>query len=345
MSAQNSAPASLQTPTLSQIAGWDTDHLTNAASAWRAMATRWRDKFSAINDGIVSPGGTPWTGTSADAASMRSDRDRTHVFGLADRLTVAAAIAETGANDLYSAKSKALLAVASAQQAGFVVGEDLSVRDGLRAQSKPLMTVRQLQSQIIWANIQAHSLQLVATDQAVANRLQTFIAGFGNTQFPQSPTKEPAPPKVPMPPYQPRVWGACALGGRGDPNKVVRTFYRAPLVAGVSAMPSGDSVLYCGNDKFGFYHIVSRHGDDWNRVAMSRFPGAGNWRYLADYAISATLADPEKVDYKSGNDTFVVQRNIYRITESGAVYAFTCRVVVSGTDGKIITAYPMTTPI
>ncbi|WP_448493699.1 hypothetical protein [Mycolicibacterium boenickei] len=78
---------------------------------------------------------------------------------------------------------------------------------------------------------------------------------------------------------------------------------------------------------------------------MSRFPGAGNWRYLADYAIGAALADPEAVQYKSGNDTFVVQRNIYRITEDGPVYAFTCRVVVSGTDGKIITAYPTTTPV
>ncbi|MGA5544496.1 hypothetical protein ACPCIR_21785 [Mycobacterium sp. NPDC051198] len=238
-----------------------------------------------------------------------------------------------------------MTAVANARQIGFVVAEDLSVRDGLEVKSKPMRLLRDLQAKVVATDIKTHSLQLAATDQAVASRLNAFSAGFGTFNFPRSPTKEPAPPKVPMPPYQPRTWGACALRGRGDPDKVVRTFHRAPLTAGVSAMPGGDSVLYCGNDKYGFYHIVNRHGEDWSRVALSRFPGVGNWRNLADYAIGATLADPEKVDYKSGNDTFVVQRNIYRITEDGPVYAFTCRVVVSGTDGKIITAYPMTTPI
>ena len=78
---------------------------------------------------------------------------------------------------------------------------------------------------------------------------------------------------------------------------------------------------------------------------MSRFPGGGNWRYLADYSIGATLANPERVDYNSGNDTFTVQRNIYRITDDGLVYSFTCRVVVSATDGKIITAFPTTKQI
>jgi hypothetical protein len=75
---------------------------------------------------------------------------------------------------------------------------------------------------------------------------------------------------------------------------------------------------------------------------MTRFPGAGNWRYLADYAISATLANPERVVYQQQNDTFALYRDIYRITEDGPVYAFTTRVVISATDGKVITAFPQT---
>ena len=112
---------------------------------------------------------------------------------------------------------------------------------------------------------------------------------------------------MPMPPYQPQVWGACALTG-ADPNKVVRTFYRAPLTAGFNSMPAGDSVLYCGNDKYGFLHVANEHGDQ-------------------------------------DRNTFAVYRNIYRITEDGAVYAFTCRVVVSASEGKIITAFPSTEPV
>jgi hypothetical protein len=339
------APTPLPRLTLSQIAAWDIDHLDDAARSWRSTAGRWQDGFITVNSGILRPGGTEWTGASADAASARTDRDRVHVVGLAERLNTAATVASTGAADLAAAKSNALTSVENAQRAGYVVAEDLSVRDSMAAQSKPIKLIRDLQAKVFAADIKAQSLQLAATDQAVASRLNAFTAGFGTVDFPQSPTTQPPPPKIPMPPYQPEVWGACAVGGRGDPNKVVRTFHRAPLTAGVSAMPGGDSVLYCGNDKYGFYHIVNRHGSDWNNVAMSRFPGAGNWRYLADYSIGAALANPERVDYNSQNDTFTVQRNIYRITEDGPVYAFTSRVVVSGTDGKIITAFPTTTPV
>jgi hypothetical protein len=80
-------------------------------------------------------------------------------------------------------------------------------------------------------------------------------------------------------------------------------------------------------------------------MALSSFPGAGNWRYLADYAISATLAYPEKVEYDQSRNTFALYRSIYRITEDGPVYAFTCRVAISASDGKIITAFPSTKPV
>jgi hypothetical protein len=340
-----SGPAPLPALTLSQLTAWDTEHLERAATAWTATADRWCDGFTAINSEIVRPGGTEWAGASADAAAARTDRDRVHVGGLAERLRAAAAVAKTGAADLAAAKWRALAFIDTARQSGFVVSEDLSVRDGLTAPSKQLRLVRDLQAQVFTADIRAQSTTLAATDQSVASKLNTFAAGFGNVDFPETPSTEPPPPKLPMPPYQPEVWGACAARGGGNPNKVVRTFHRAPLVAGVSAMPGGDTVLYCGNDKYGFYHLLDRHGQDWQNVAMSRFPGGGNWRYLADYSIGATLANPERVDYNSGNDTFTVQRNIYRITDDGLVYSFTCRVVVSATDGKIITAFPTTKQI
>ena len=42
------------------------------------------------------------------------------------------------------------------------------------------------------------------------------------------------------------------------------------------------------------------------------------------------------------NDTFAVYRDIYRITDEGPVYACTTRVVISASDGEMITAHPMT---
>ncbi len=216
------------------------------------------------------------------------------------------------------------------------------MRDTLSVPSKPMRLMRDVQAQVVAADIRAQSTILAATDQSITSNLSTITAGFTGFTFPEAPPREPPPPPVPMPPYQPKVWGACKLSG-ADPNKVVRTFYRAPITAGFNTLPGGDSQLYCGNDKYGFLHIAKDHGQDGQNVAMSRFPGAGNWRDLADYAISATLANPERVEYRQDSDTFTVYRDIYRITDDGPAYAFTCRVAISASDGKIITAFPQTT--
>jgi len=264
-------PTRLPTLTRSDIESWDVDHLSAAASAWRSTAQSWQDGFTAVNSAILRPGGTEWVGSAADAASLRTDRDRVQVAGFADRLITAAAVAIREADDLLAAKRQAMTSIGNATSAGFRVSEDLSVRDTLTTASEPQRLIRDLQAQVFAAELKAGSMHLAATDQKVASKLNTFAAGFGQLPFPQGPTKEPAPPKVPMPPYSPRIWGACPLGG-GDPDKVVRTFHRAPLVDGVSAMPGGDSVLYCGNERYGFHHVVNRHGQDWSNVAAERFP-------------------------------------------------------------------------
>jgi hypothetical protein len=79
---------------------------------------------------------------------------------------------------------------------------------------------------------------------------------------------------------------------------------------------------------------------------MTRFPGAGNSRNLADYAISAALAYPESVTYRQSNDTFAIERAIYPVNAQGEITGpstWKVHVVISASDGKIITAYPMST--
>jgi hypothetical protein len=252
-----SAPAPLPTLTLSQIQAWDADHLEAAATQWTATAARWRDGFTAVSSGIDRPGGAVWEGASAEAASARSERDRVQVLGLVDRLHDASSIARTGAADLAAAKSRALASVDTARHAGFTVSEDLSVRDTLSVPSKPMRLVRDLQAQVFAVDIRAQSTILAATDQSVASRLTAIQTGFSEFSFREAPPLEPQPPPVPMPPYDPKVWGACAQRN-ADPNKVVRTFYRAPITAGFNCLPAGDSQLYCGNDKYGFLHIANK---------------------------------------------------------------------------------------
>lgn len=180
-------PTPLPRLTLSQIAAWDIDHLDDAASSWRPTARRWQDGFSAVNTGIIRPGGTEWTGASADAASARTDRDRICVAGLAERLNSAAAVARTGAAEISAAKSSAIASVENAHRAGFVVAEDRSVRDSLAVQSKPIRLIRDLQAKVFAADLKAQSLQLAAADQAVASKLNAFTAGVGDCRLSAEP--------------------------------------------------------------------------------------------------------------------------------------------------------------
>jgi hypothetical protein len=51
-------------------------------------------------------------------------------------------------------------------------------------------------------------------------------------------------------------------------------------------------VLYCGNEKYGLLHLYAKgHDADWSAFT---FPWMGNWRNLADYAISAALSYPRE---------------------------------------------------
>ncbi len=179
--------------------------------------------------------------------------------------------------------------------------------------------------------------QTAAESQARAATLGSLALSYRAVGYGPKPQEPPLAP-VPFPPYQPKVWAACRARGQ-DPGKVVRTFYHAPVSAGFRSLPAGDSVLYCGNDKYGLLHIEKEHEDQWDLIANSRWPSAGNWRYLADYAISATLAYPERVEYNQDNDTFAVYR---KISLPDGTHVFTTRVVISAGDGKIITAFPQT---
>jgi hypothetical protein len=342
MAASTTGP--LPTFTLSQIQAWDTDHLETAATHWTATAAHWRDGFTAVSSGIDRPGGTAWEGASAEAASARAERDRVQVLGLVDRLHDASSIARSGAAELTAAKSRALASVENAQRAGFTVSEDLSVRDPLTVPSKPIRLIRDVQAQAFSADIRAQSTILAATDQSVASKLSTIAAGFTGFEFRESPfPQEPPPPPVPMPPYEPKVWGACAARG-AHPNKVVRTFNRAAITAGFRSLSAGDSVLYCGNEKYGLLHLYAKgHDADWEAFT---FPWMGNWRNLADYAIGAALAYPESVTYRQSNDTFAIERAIYPINAKGEISGpstWKVHVVISASDGKIVTAYPMRT--
>ncbi len=114
-------------PSLSQIVSWDIQHLEDAARGWSATAQQWENSFSCVHCESLAPGGAAWDGEAADAAQERTYRDLLRVRGLADTLHESGAIARRGADELGSAKRRALQAVSDAEASGFAVGQDLSV--------------------------------------------------------------------------------------------------------------------------------------------------------------------------------------------------------------------------
>lgn len=170
---------------LSEIQAWDVTHLEDAAKDWTAIAEHWESSFTSIHRASVSPGGTVWEGAAAEAAQERAFADLVKVRGLADVLHECSAIARRGAALLYSAKLSVLDAVEEADNAGYVVGEDLSVtppRGGLAAQG---------QAEMYAARIQQRAAQLAVHDKEIAARITSSTAPLRAVTFSETPSTLP----------------------------------------------------------------------------------------------------------------------------------------------------------
>lgn len=172
-------------PTLSQVRGWTTEYLTEAAEHWTRTAVVWEESFSALADQISSPGGIPWEGEAADAAFARAYSDRLTVIGLADELHAAACIARRGVDQIDGARGAVLRVVDAAEEAGFVVGEDFSVTRPGAFPSAPA-AMMQAQAETIADELRTKVGTLVATDTELATGLANATATLGTTVFPES---------------------------------------------------------------------------------------------------------------------------------------------------------------
>jgi hypothetical protein len=140
------------------------------------------------------------------------------------------------------------------------------------------------------------------------------------------------------------VWAACPVQDReAARDKVVRQFPRAVGNAAGRTMPAGMTNLTCGDERYGYYHIVGNHGEEWKyRGAQS----SENWRDVADYAIQEALANPQVVTYRADNDTFCYSREIFLWNKVRGIRVdvFQPNVVVSAQHQHIITVIPTNKP-
>ncbi|WP_233211491.1 hypothetical protein [Mycobacterium sp. shizuoka-1] len=218
--------------------GWDTTHLTEAASHWTKTATIWEDTFTQLSQSINNPGGTPWLGHAADAAQHRAYTDRLAVIRAADQLHSASAAARTGADEIRSAKEAALSAVERAEQAGFAVGEDFSIRSR-KTGSPAMLAARQAQVVTLGADIRARVSELIAADQHAAGKIAAAAEGLDGVNFTdRDATPEIQKPSIQMVDNHEGRDQSPQPPARGLPPEGVQPPVEGPLTPGPASRPS-----------------------------------------------------------------------------------------------------------
>lgn len=176
--------ATIGLPTLSQIRAWDVDHLIEAAGYWDSTANRWDDVYGQVWQQSL---GMDWQGQARDALVDRTTADKAMVTRKSDQLREASLTARKGAGDISGVQRSVLYKVDDAHQAGFVVGDDLSVTDSETSSNAAELAQRQAQAQAFSADIRSRAAQLIATDSEVGTKLTATAGDVGSLIFDEKP--------------------------------------------------------------------------------------------------------------------------------------------------------------
>ena len=268
---------------LSQIRAWDTDHLLEAATTWRATADQWQESFSQVAGHMPAPGGTSWEGPGSEAALSRASSNAIKAGELAESLRSASTMAGDGADDLHAMRQSVLDAIENAESAGFTVGQDLSVTSRYSDLTPAAEMAHKAQAETLAADIRARALALVVADHEVAAKITAAASGVrdvtpGEDPGIDSPQGEPAilaagwqPWKQgptdsadPAPPSPPRV--------RGLPPEGVSPPVSGTLTPGPASRPSEQRV--------GGQSLWDEKGGEWRYFPGDKYHNP-HWDYNA----------------------------------------------------------------
>lgn len=131
--------------------------------------------------------GMDWQGQARDALVARTTADKATVALKSDQLREAALTARKGAGDISALQRSVLYKVDDAHQAGFVVGEDLSVTDTRTSRNAGELAQRHAQAQAFSADIRGRAAQLLAADSDVGTKLTAAAGDVGSVAFDEKP--------------------------------------------------------------------------------------------------------------------------------------------------------------
>jgi hypothetical protein len=164
-------------PSRSAIEAYTIDHLVDAAEHWGSLADRWEAAHWRVRNEAHA---LDWEGSGAEALLARTVSDCDVATSKAAQLREAATIARRGAGDISAAQRRVMYAVQDAQNAGFKVGEDLSVTDTRRSRSAAEQAARQAQAQTFAADIRSRTTELVGLDHVVGGSITDAASGVNN---------------------------------------------------------------------------------------------------------------------------------------------------------------------
>ncbi|SIE00997.1 hypothetical protein [Mycobacteroides abscessus] len=172
------AIASVAIPTKSEIFGWPTDHLDQAAAQWEKAAEQSEQTFSQHVANISAPGGTDWTGKAATSAYDDAREAQDTVRVQASIYRECASIARRGAGDVRGAKDATVNAVEEAEGKGYAVAEDLRATDTRKGGTDSERATRKVEAQQLTEFMRWHARGLASTDARIAGELQAEAAGL-----------------------------------------------------------------------------------------------------------------------------------------------------------------------
>jgi hypothetical protein len=167
-------------PTRSQIESYTAAHLIDAADYWSSLAERWEDAHWQVRNQAHS---LIFDGASGDALRARTAADYLVATDHAAQLRGVSVIARRQAGELERLHNSVLYAIEDAEDAGFAVGEDLSVIDIHPSGNVAELAARQAQAQAFAADIRQRATQLIGADANVAGNLTATAGGVGDVQF------------------------------------------------------------------------------------------------------------------------------------------------------------------
>jgi hypothetical protein len=132
-------------PTCSQIEAYTTDHLVDAADHWDSVADRWENAHRQVRNQAYS---LDWHGFARDALRTRTISDCTVASDKADQPRSTSQVARHRAGELEHLRNRVLYAVEETYNAGFTVGEDVSVTDTRTSPTTAELVARQAQAQV-----------------------------------------------------------------------------------------------------------------------------------------------------------------------------------------------------